>query len=460
MFPIKFSVLCVCLFCFATLLGCASTSTRSELPTPTPQHLHPSEDDAKDTDNAIDSNGAVVDDSEKHPDSSNVTETASENGETALPGTTVVPEEPGIQEVEKVVPSTPASLAAQAGDYDTARRLALEDARQNHSEDLTEFWSYVDDDPLMSHSLIDEIRPHGTNAISALGGGSTVSFKYTDSADESAKAALKPDQDLRQTMYRSGIAFYRLCQILGCHFQIPVTRHAQFSRSDFNALYSASTSPKNKAYRAKFDHLIWDKSSGTPTLHLAYKEWIPSFGGFPIENTRAWSSYLDPRVSEYPSLDKFMNKIYEYPNSRRNVKKALSYLEGLTTRDILQQISDLILVDYLTNNWDRFSGAADNYGANCHITTGGIIAIDNDAAFPAWHAPRVVKRLHFVRVFSRTLVENLRLLNPHELISRLIPDPTREELKSYERFKERRKDALHYIDNLIQKYGEDAVLAF
>ena len=57
-------------------------------------------------------------------------------------------------------------------------------------------------------------------------------------------------------------------------------------------------------------------------------------------------------------------------------------------------------------------------------------------------------------------MENLRLLNPDELMSRLIPDPTREELKSYERFKERRKDALHYIDNLIQKYGEDAVLAF
>ena len=57
-------------------------------------------------------------------------------------------------------------------------------------------------------------------------------------------------------------------------------------------------------------------------------------------------------------------------------------------------------------------------------------------------------------------MENLRLLNPDELMSRLIPDPTREELKSYERFKERRKGALHYIDNLIQKYGEDAVLAF
>ena len=117
-------------------------------------------------------------------------------------------------------------------------------------------------------------------------------------------------------------------------------------------------------------------------------------------------------------------------------------------------------MDYLTNNWDRFSGDENNFGANCHFQPGGIIAIDNDAAFPPWHAPRVVRRLNLVEMFSRDMVQNLRVLDPDVLLNHLFPNPTKEELKSFERFKERRIDALKYIDGLISKKGEDRVLVF
>lgn len=96
---------------------------------------------------------------------------------------------------------TEVQMLSESGNHKSARQLALKNLRSGKSKDASEFWEAIESDPLFSHTMDEEVQPHGTNAISALGGGSTVSFKYTDSADESAKAALKPDQDLRQTMW-------------------------------------------------------------------------------------------------------------------------------------------------------------------------------------------------------------------------------------------------------------------
>ena len=346
--------------------------------------------------------------------------------------------------------------------YAEARNLALKALREGETSDSSEFWAAVESDPLLTQTLFSEVKPHGTNSISALGGGSTVSFKYKDSADENAKAALKPDQDLRQTMYRSGIAYYRLCQILGCSFDTPVSRPAKFSKADFNTLYNASDSSKNKGYRAKFEHLIWEKENGTTYLYTSYKEWISPFASFPIEATGVWSPLLKNPNAKLPEVRTFLKNILSggRPGAVSDLGKLTEYAGNLTTRDLLQQISDIILLDYLTNNWDRFAGDQSNFGANCHFQPGGIIAIDNDAAFPAWHAPRVVRRLNMVEMFSRDLVNNLRVLDENVLFDHLFPNATKEEKKSFQRFSERRRDALKYIDGLIQKKGEDRVLVF
>lgn len=347
-------------------------------------------------------------------------------------------------------------------DYSARRKEMLQSLRDGQTTDFSDFWSAIDNDPLMTVTLYEEVIPRGTNSLSALGGGSTVSLKYEDTADETVKAAVKPDQDLRQTMYRSEIAYYRLCQIYECRYQVPVTRPVRFSKDTFDALYAASTSKKNAGYRSKFSHLLWEKEDGSKFLYAAYKEWIPSFGFFPIEATSAWQPYLKSPEVEQPDMETFIRKLLAggRPGASKTARKLLNYLEGVSLRELLAQISDMMLIDYLTNNWDRFSGFADNYGANCHIRNGGLIAIDNGAAFPPWHAPRVVRRLQMVEIFSRKLVTNLRLIDPDALLIRLFPNPTREELKSFERFKERRVDALKYIDELIAEKGEENVLVF
>ena len=355
------------------------------------------------------------------------------------------------------------ALLLLKGDFARARARAREFSPSLTQDPAkTYYWKAFDNDPRFGAAFVTDLRPDGKNALAALGGGSTVSFRYQ--VNDTTIAAIKPDQDLRQTMYRSGIAFFRLCEILQCSFAIPESTVARFTRNDFHTLYAASRSTKNAAYKSKFVHLIWETENNQPALYAIFKEWIPAFEPFPIEVTAAWTPYLGMQTTRIPPLSQFFNQLLAggRPSSQRLQPKFLAWTEGheLTTQNILQQISDLILIDFLTNNWDRFSGDPDNYGANAHFQAGGIIAIDNDASFPPWHAPRVVRRLNLVKRFSKQLVQNLRDLDPDVVYPRLFPNPTREEIKSLERFTERRKEALNYIDGLIRQHGAENVLVF
>lgn len=344
--------------------------------------------------------------------------------------------------------------------YAEARQLVRKAADSGDAAALADYWMAFDADPLYGASFVRTITPNGNNSLSALGGGSTVSLKYKEGTE--TLAAIKPDQDLRQTMYRSEIAYFRICEILGCSFDVPQNVPVRFKREHFNALYAASTSSKNAGYRSKFEHLIWENEEDGRFLYATFKEWINPFVGFPIENVDIWKQIVQPNGASGVDLNALFKRILaaSRPSDFNNFNKIKDWTKDLTTTDFARQLSDLMLMDFLTNNWDRFSGAADNYGANCHIHPGGIIAIDNGAAFPAWHAPRVVKRLEFVHVFHRDFVRRLRMITPEMINDRLFPNATKEEKKSLQRFWERRDQALKHIDAQISRYGEAAVLAF
>lgn len=321
------------------------------------------------------------------------------------------------------------------------------------------YWQALEADPSYSPTIVQTLRPQSNNALSALGGGSTVTLKYK--VDGQNVAAIKPDQDLRQSMYRSEIAFYRLCEILECSFSVPENRPVRIARGDLQRLYDSS-SAKNRGYKQKFVHLLWKTEEGKDYLYATHKAWVPDFVFFPIEITQAWRPYLNQPNKEAPSLQRFLTTLQatERPNHRLLTAKFDEFTQNMSTTQLLAQISDIILLDFLTNNWDRFSGDPQNYGANCHLQPGGLVAIDNGAAFPPWHTPRVQRRLHMVTRFSKKIVANLRNFDPDEILLHLFPNPTRDEQKAFALFKERRNQALSYIDELIQKYGPDQVLSF
>ena len=138
----------------------------------------------------------------------------------------------------------------------------------------------------------------------------------------------------------------------------------------------------------------------------------------------------------------------------------MGFSKDIATGVLMQQISDMLAMDHLTNNWDRFSGDPALYGANCHLEPGGLVAIDNGASFPPWNADRVVRRLKLSQRFTKSFVLALRRLEYEKTIERLFPDANFEEEKRFEIFWQRRDELLAYIDGLIAVYGEDAVLFF
>ncbi|MDX9722023.1 MAG: hypothetical protein RBU37_14855 [Myxococcota bacterium] len=351
-----------------------------------------------------------------------------------------------------------------AGEYALARELSFDALDRYPGSTLLNAAAdrAIDEDLHLIPKGARRITANDADALKALGGGSTVTLKLV--VDGNNVAAIKPDQDLGQSMYRSEIAYYRLCTLLRCSFRVPYNEEVRFLRSDFNTLYGRVDSAKQRGYRAQFSHLTWRDEGDGEYLYATAKEWVPAFTGFPIEASSSWSPLLDP--GEHSQLatpaSEWLSTLAAAAGERgwNDHSKRVAFVEGLSTNDLMRQLSDLVATDFLTNNWDRFAGSPELYGANCHIEAGGLVAIDNGAAFPPWHTDRVKRRLNYVHRFSKKYVSALRRLEYDPTLRRLFPNANKDELKRFDIFWERRTDLLEYVDAVIAKHGEEAVLAF
>lgn len=354
-----------------------------------------------------------------------------------------------------------AVLLVEAGQFARAREVAFDglDRFPDSAELIAAEDRAIDEDPVLMPP-IRTLRPDvDLDALKALGGGSTVTLRAVNG--ETTLAAIKPDQDLGQSMYRSEIAFYKLCEILRCSFRVPYNAHVRISRSDFDALYNRISSAKQSGYRSKFGHLRWKRESGGEFLHATWKEWVPDFTSFPVEATSAWQPWLKvnskddlstPVTAWLPTLAGLAG-----PRGFTRHSERMQLAADLTMGQLIAQLSDQLAMDFLSNNWDRFSGDPELYGANCHLERTGLVAIDNGASFPPWNASRVERRLKYTQRFNRRFVQAVRRLDHDKTLERLFPAASGDEVKRFEIFWARRQELLDYVDELIATHGEDAV---
>lgn len=87
-------------------------------------------------------------------------------------------------------------------------------------------------------------------------------------------------------------------------------------------------------------------------------------------------------------------------------------------RDLARQMSDLVVFDHLTGNWDRWSGGNIGYRQDAEL----VLFIDNDGAFferpPEDALARSERMLAGVDRFSRSLVERLDTLSIDDVAAR------------------------------------------
>ena len=298
--------------------------------------------------------------------------------------------------------------------------------------------------------------------ISPLGGGSTVTLKFMNAGKP--EAAFKPLQTRLQSNYRAEIAAWRLCELIDCDFKVPYNREVRVDHETFYKLYGRSRSSKAAAYRKELADLTWKKDAvdGKRYLYGTYKEWIPGFTRFPIELTRVWKAWLvlEPPVTHFPALDRALSPIARNQHTSKLYSEIMKLSPELTAEKLAAQISEVLVFDFLLGNWDRFSGVPQWWGVNCQFKDSQIVSIDNGAGFQWGGNDKVTERYMMVERFSRHFVRNLRELDKETAYSLLFPNPDENDERGFRQFWKQREAFLKRVDELIAKYGEEAVLFF
>ena len=244
------------------------------------------------------------------------------------------------------------------------------------------------------------------------------------------EAAYKPRSRRGKARYRGEIAAYRLGRALGIS-NVPPAIPRSFPAAALRAVLGDKDSPASKLYDAEV------VPSDHGEVRGALIPWIVGLKFLALES--------EPKRSEWRG---WLSGSASIPPDK------LSFAA---------QISTMVVFDYLTGNWDRWSGG--NVGAD--ETGQKVLFIDNDGAFFDPPPPEpLAKQRALVRDdhrFSKSFIGALRTLEPSVAKTAMGDDEPGEPLlstKMLSGLEERRKDVLTMVDAKIAKEGESAVLPF
>jgi len=282
--------------------------------------------------------------------------------------------------------------------------------------------------------LLGPLRDSPVSGVKLNKGGSSLSLRLD--FESGARAACKPNQIYMQSQPRREIAAYRVNRLLGLS-SVPPAVGRRFRVAEVADRFRADRVRDRAHFLAE---IIPERDeAGTVVGELTW--WIPDLGpalieGFDIDSVEGvvtWKRYLTIGQEIPPA-----------------------------NRTMVGQISELLLFDFVINNSDRWSGG------NIKTSKGesSLVFIDNTLSFggdPNGHN-RVRTYLYRSQKFPRRLVERLRQLGAGELESAMTreidPFPFLLERNEMRAVLKRRDIAVKYIDDLIAKFGEEAVLVF
>jgi hypothetical protein len=251
--------------------------------------------------------------------------------------------------------------------------------------------------------------------------------------DNGARAAFKPEQRNSGSRPRKEIAAYRIDRLLGLG-AVPPSIGRRLSVADLSSRI---------------------KGSGAEEMSRLDTEMI-SRGG-KVDGELTW---WIPDLSK-PKIDGVLIDTAQGVGIWQRHLAAGAETQARHA-SLLGQISTVLLFDYLINNLDRWSGG------NVLASSNGAVLyfMDNTMAFrpqPRAHS-KVRSYLRKCQKFSRALVARLRGLTVEDVREALARDvePFPELLTEpeIEGVMARRDSALQYIDQLVARHGEDAVLVF
>lgn len=248
--------------------------------------------------------------------------------------------------------------------------------------------------------------------------GTTISFRLH--FGDGTSALYKPEQSLSHSRWEAEVATYRIGRLLGIH-AVPPSCPRSMTRTQL-ARAEGSTAD----FRARLDAEVRFDADGAVEGMAMY--WVPDLRDEPLAVDGDWRGWLAPNG--------------RIPAGRE---------------DDAAGLSDMLLLDWLTLNVDRWTGGNVRRlgGAD-----GPFVFIDNAAGFGTnpWSVTGAVwPRFRGVQRFRRAVVERLMALTHDELLDRL--GDILDETQIADLF-DRLDRAIARVDELIDLHGEDKVLVF
>lgn len=260
--------------------------------------------------------------------------------------------------------------------------------------------------------------------------------------------------NLGRDEWKNDIAAYRLCQILVCHYRTEVTREAWITRETLTSMIASSPLTVRETTESMMADFKW---SSDGRLRGSLRR-VPTGGApWPLEATQVWRPWLTAGAG-VANLDETVEQAQQQV-SFFGAERVYPEITGVRARQIARQVSSMLLVDYLTNNWDRFGASKETWGTRTYIDDGLIYSVSDLAAFSDANGARVEGRLSWSKRFSRATVESLRNLDEELVKQYLFPEPTKQDIAKIERLFTQRGRALIRIDRLVKQYGAEDVYA-
>lgn len=251
-------------------------------------------------------------------------------------------------------------------------------------------------------SAVDAAPPAERRAKKAKSIGHTsVAFKIEQT--DGKKIVWKPDARVVRGRYKNEIAAYRLATLLGID-NVPPAFPLDIPRDEL----ARAVAGDEKGKELFETQVVADGS----VVHGMFTEWIDDYAVLPLENDKEWRAWL--------------KKDGAIPDDKRDLARA---------------ISTMIVFDYVTGNWDRWSGA------NVATSKGKVLFVDNDGAFfetpPKDGLARNKRYLDSVDRFSKAFIERLNAVSDEE-IGKAIDVVSQQ--KAIEGVLARRKEALAVVE--------------
>lgn len=278
-------------------------------------------------------------------------------------------------------------------------------------------------------------------------GGRSLSFRIT--LEDGTEGYFKPEQAFNGMRWSSEIAAFHLDRELGLGRVAPcVARRVAWA--DLEAAAGGD---------AREDELAVGEEG---TLRGAFVWWVPERLR-PLPLPDGWEAWLRIDATR-PAVSPFQR-----PGAYRTALAAATEgarqpIEDPPTPDRPErpaELSDVIVFDYLTQNTDRWGGNNTNLRT---VGEGGeLMFLDNAAGFVLGRrVPIMDQRLAEVQRFRRRTVAAVRALDVDRLQSRLEDDPLAPALdpRQLAHLEARRDFLVAYVDGLVERYGEDEVLAY